>query len=96
MIKLPPTEFPFGKYDGQTIPNHIYMAVHYGEVKDAIKWLKNQNIIGYIDGMELEIRPRTDTYGILIEDEEGFVSWAHIPNDIFEKFLRDNNDRKTD
>ena len=84
MIKLPPSEFTFGKYNGQTIPYEVQV---YSE-KDYINWLKSQNIIGYIEGMELEIRPRTDSYGIMIEDEDGFVSWAHIPDDIFERFLK--------
>lgn len=86
MIKLPPSEFTFGKYNAYTIPHNIIVSPN---TKDWIDWLENQNIIGYIEGMELEIRPRTNYYGVMIEDEDGFVSWSHIPDDIFDKFLRD-------
>jgi hypothetical protein len=89
MIKLSPTAFPFGRYEGLTIPSHIQMT----DSKSFVKWLKEQNIIGYIDGMELEIRPRTDSYGVMIEDENGYETWAHVPNDIWEKYLEEENDQ---
>lgn len=86
MIKLPPTAFPFGKYEAGTIPHYIQTT----DSKSFVKWLKEQNIIGYIGGMELEIRPRTDSYGVMIEDESGYETWAHVPNDIWEKYLKEN------
>ena len=86
MTKLPPTAFPFGRYDGLTIPALIQTAT----TKKYIEWLRTQMIIGYIEGMELEIRPRTDQYGVLIAEEgTGYETWAHVPNDIWEKYLRE-------
>ncbi len=85
MQLLPPTSFPFGKYEGLTIPYEVQKM----NEKDYLKWLDTQLIVGYIDGMSLEIRPRTDSYGVLIEDEDGYETWAHIPNDIWEKYLKE-------
>jgi len=85
MPLLPPTEFTFGKYDRDTIPHKVHMY----SLKNYVNWLKEQIIIGYIKGIELEIRPRTDTYGVMIEDEDNFISWSHIPDDVFEKYLKD-------
>ena len=86
MVKLPPQSFPYGKYDGLTIPALIQNA----KAKPYLEWLRTQVIIGYIVGMELEIRPRTDYYGVLIEEEEtGYETWAHVPNDIWEAFLKE-------
>jgi hypothetical protein len=86
MVKLPPQSFPYGKYDGLTIPALIQTA----KKEQYLEWLRTQNIIGYIKGIELEIRPRTDTYGVLIEEEEtGYETWAHVPDDIFEAFLKE-------
>lgn len=85
MIKLSPSSFPFGKYDGATIPFDVQMATK----KEYLEWLRTQNIVGYIDGMSLEIRPRTEYYGILIEDEDSYETWAHVPNDIWEIFLKE-------
>jgi hypothetical protein len=85
MPLIPPTEFTFGKYDRNTIPHSVYMY----SLKDYVKWLKSQVIIGYIKGIELEIRPKTDTYGVMIEDEDGFISWSHIPDDVFDKYLKE-------
>lgn len=85
MVKLPPSSFPFGRYEGATIPFRLPM----GSQEKYLEWLRTQNIIGYIKGIELEIRPRTDTYGILIEDEDGYETWAHVPDDIWEMFLKE-------
>ncbi len=84
MQQLPPTAFPFGKYEGLTIPYEVQTMSE----KDYLKWLDTQVIIGYIDGMSLEIRPRTDSYGVLIADEDDYETWAHVPNDIWEKYLK--------
>ena len=84
MITLPPQSFPFGKYEGQTIPYQVQTMSE----KSYIEWLDTQLIVGYIKGMDLEIRPRTDSYGVLIEDEDGYETWAHVPNDIWEAFLK--------
>lgn len=84
MVKLPPQSFPFGRYDGVTIPHTVQTMSE----KLYLQWLSKQMIIGYIDGMSLEIRPRTDSYGVLIEDEDGYETWAHVPNDIWEAFLK--------
>ena len=80
---LPPSSFPFGRYNGLTIPAMIQTST----MKQYLEWLRTQIIIGYIKGMELEIRPRTDSHGVLIED--GYETWAHIPNDIWEEFLKE-------
>lgn len=85
MVKLPPLSFPFNRYDGATIPYEFVTA----KTKEYLEWLRTQIIIGYIDGMELKVKPRTDSYGVLIEDETGYETWAHIPNDIWEAFLKE-------
>jgi hypothetical protein len=85
MNKLHPSFFPFSNYDASTIPTSVYLA----SKKSFLEWLRTQIIIGYIKGLELEIRPRTDTYGVLIEDETGYETWAHVPDDIWEAFLKE-------
>lgn len=84
MVKLPPSSFPYERYDGATVP----IDVHMMSTEEYVKWLQTQVIIGYLEGMELEIRPRTDSYGILIDDD-GYETWAHVPNDIWEQFLKE-------
>ena len=84
MVKLPPSEFTYGKYNLNTIPNDVQMM----NTKGFVKWLKEQNIIGYIEGLELEIRPR-NAYGVMIEDEDGFVSWAHIHENVWKRYLKE-------
>jgi len=87
MVKLPPSSFPYGKYNGLTIPADIQIASE----KKYLEWLRTQNIIGYIHGRELEVRPSTNEYGVLIvdEDDENYETWAHVPDDIWEKFLKE-------
>ena len=87
MVKLPPSSFPYNKYDSSAIPASIHVSIE----RKYLEWLRTQIIIGYIVGLELEIRPRTDSYGILFEDEEGYQSWCHIPNDILDAFLKENS-----
>jgi len=84
MVKLLPSSFSYSKYDALTIPYSLALA----SKKKYLEWLRTQNIIGYLNGMELEIRPRSDSYGILIEDKDGYETWAHIPNNIFKAFLK--------
>lgn len=87
MVKLPPSSFPYNKYDGTTIPYSLATS----REKEYLEWLRTQIIIGYINGMELEIRPRTDSYGVLIEDEDGYETWAHVSNDIWKAFLKEKS-----
>lgn len=85
MIKLPPSSFPYERYDGATIPYKMAVA----STEKYLEWLRTQNIIGYIEGAKLEVRIKTDTYAVLIEDEDFYQSWAHVPDDIWEIFLKE-------
>lgn len=86
MVKLPPSSFPYGRYDGLTIP----VLIQTETTEKFLEWLRTQEILGYIHGSELEVRPRTDTYGVLIVEEETlYETWAHVPDYIWEEFLKE-------
>ena len=35
--------------------------------------------IGYCDGSRLYVRPKSDMYGLMLEDDEGEKFWFHYP-----------------
>lgn len=82
MIAFPPTEFTFGKYGIDIIP-----WVTLKSTDNFAAWLLNQNIIGYCNSMEVEIRPRPDCISVMFEDEDGWQGWTHIPTDVWTHFL---------
>ncbi len=85
MTQLPPTEFTFGRYDmwSGTLPWAVIKSTA-GYVTELLKL----DIIGYCHGSEIEIRPRTDTYAVMIYDEaEDFQGWCHVPEDVFKAYL---------
>jgi hypothetical protein len=79
---LPPSSFPWSRYKAGEIPTRVCFSP-----TEFHEYILEQNIIGYIEGSKLEIRPRSDSYGVLFEDEHGFQSWCHVPIDIFDTFL---------
>lgn len=81
MISLPPTEFTYGKYGMDIIPWVILKTTD-----NFVGWLLKQNIIGYCNSMEVEIRPRTDCMAVMFE-EDNWQGWVHIPLDIWTHFL---------
>lgn len=83
MNQLPPSEFTYGKYDMAALPwATIRSTAAYYE------YLLSLNIIGWCDSMECEIRPRPDDMAVMIEDEDGFQSWVHVPKDVWKEFMR--------
>lgn len=83
MIQLPSSEFTYAKYGYTDIPwDSVKSTASY------LEWLLAQNIIGYCNSMECEIRPRKDEMAVMFEIDN-WQSWAHIPMDIWEKYLRE-------
>ena len=86
MRKLSPSQFPWSRYHAETIPTHIRHSS-----KATVRWLFEQNIIGYCDGMELEVRPSDIAVGVLIE-VGSFETWAHLDDIVFEDYQRGSDD----
>lgn len=86
MLQLPPSEFTYGKYGRCEFPtwDEIKTTKNYND------WLLSQNIIGYCNSMEVEIRPRIDCMAIMFEDEDGQQGWNHIPITVWKGFINLN------
>ena len=82
MIQLAPIEFTFGRYGLGYIPWEVLKSDN-----GFIRWLLVQNIIGYCNSMECEIRPKVDEMAVMFEDETGWQSWFHIPIDVWIRYL---------
>lgn len=85
MLRLDETQFRFSNYDGGIISHKLYL----GEQCDFVAWLKNQVIVGYINGTELTCRPKKDTYGVLFDLGEDGEYWCHVCKYAFEQFLEE-------
>lgn len=83
MVQLPPTEFTYGRYNMSAVP-----WVDIRTTADYISWLLRQNIIGFCDSAECEIRPRSDDMAVMFEDDS-YQYWVHIPKDIWKGFERE-------
>jgi len=86
MKQLPPSEFTYGKYNMITLPWAVIRTTN-----NYITWILNQNIIGFCDSGECEIRPRPDEMAVMIEDAENnnYQYWIHIPKDVWKDFLQE-------
>ena len=82
MKELSPGRFPWSRYEGGTIPNPLRHSV-----SEQVKWLSKQNIVGYCEGLKLEVRPRDHAVGILIDDA-GYETWAHLDIIVFEEYQK--------
>jgi len=83
MVQLPPSEFTFGRYGSIILPWDVIKST-----ADYVEWLLAQNITGYCNSGDCEIRPRPDDMAVMFEDEDGFQSWVHIPIDIWKEHLK--------
>lgn len=88
MVQLPPTEFTYSKYGNVGIP---WAAIK--TTKSYYEWLLAQNIIGYCNSLECEIRPRKDDMAVMFE-VDGFESWVHIPIEVWKAYLKQLNKGK--
>lgn len=82
MIQLPPNEFSYGKYCMASLP---WKVIHSTDA--YYEYLLAQNIIGYCDSMECEIRPRPDDVAVMFEDDDGQF-WSHVPKDVWKEYMR--------
>lgn len=57
-------------------------------VHSYYEWLLSQTIIGCCNSMEVEIRPRADCMVVMFEEEDFHEGWCHVPNDVWEYFLK--------
>lgn len=85
MVQLPPTEFSYSRYGTIILPWDVIKST-----ANYLKWLLAQNIIGYCNSMECEIRPRTNDMAVMFEID-GFYSWIHIPIHIWKQYLKQLN-----
>lgn len=82
MIQLPPDEFIFSKYDRLLLP-----WATIGTTDAYYEYLLSQNIVGYCDSGECEIRPRPDV-AVMFEDEDGCQSWVHVPKNVWGEYMK--------
>lgn len=82
MRQLSPIEFTYGKYGTIVVPWATIKST-----ADYVKWLLEQNIIGYCNSLEIKIRPRTDNIAIMIE-KDGWIGWCHILINTWKKYLK--------
>lgn len=85
MIQFPSFEFTYGKYGSSIIPWKVIKST-----EAYIKFLLSKNIIGYCKSIECKIRPRKDDMAVMFEIDD-WQSWVHIPIDIWQKFLENEN-----
>lgn len=83
MVQLPPTEFTFSKYNMTALPWTVIKSA-----ETYYKHLLALNIVGYCNSGECEIRPRPDDMAVMLEDENGYQSWTHVPKDIWNEYLK--------
>lgn len=46
-----------------------------------------KRLVGYCDGGRLRVRPKSDMYGIMLEDDDHEKFWFHYPKDCFDEIL---------
>ena len=46
-----------------------------------------KRLAGYCDGSRLSVRPRDDSYAIMLEDDDNEKFWFHYPKDSFDEII---------
>lgn len=78
MEELNPELFRWDNYEpdyGARLDLDYRMSIDYEIMRLEIK----HRIVGYCDGARLYVRPRSDCYGIMLEDDDGEPFWFHFP-----------------
>ena len=52
--------------------------------------------IGYCQGSRLSVRPKSDMYGIMLEDDDGEKFWFHYPRTCLDRIIDGINWEKLD
>ena len=58
-------------------------SIDYNIVRREIR----SRCVGYCDGGRLSIRPRSDCYGVMLEDDDGECFWFHFPKSAFDQMI---------
>ena len=87
MEELNPELFTWDNYEadyGARLDLDYSQSLDYNIVRREIK----NRCVGYCDGGRLSIRPRSDCYGVMLEDDEGEPFWFHFPKAALDKMMR--------
>ena len=86
MKELNPELFTWDNYEadyGARLDLDYSQSIDYNIVRREIK----SRCIGYCDGGRLSIRPRSDCYGVMLEDDDGERFWFHFPKNALNQML---------
>ena len=89
MLQLLPQSFTFSNYNAE-IPFEVF-------VDDTLllKWLKQQEIIGY--NKCSSYKQEKDYTAVLIHNKtDGWKAWSHIPDRVWQKFMKWEKEKKND
>ena len=65
------------------------MGLDFADTLDGRKMKREivRRLVGYCDGSRLSVRPRTDSYAIMLEDDEGERFWFHYPKNYCDEII---------
>ena len=86
MNELNPELFTYGKYEpnyGARLDLDFRSSIDDKIMAREIK----RRCIGWCDGSRLLVRPKSDSYAVMLEDDDFEQFWFHWPKVSFEKIL---------
>ena len=81
-----PELFTWNNYEadyGARLDLDYRQSIDYNIMRKEIK----DRIVGYCDGGRLYVRPRSDCYGVMLEDDDGDCFWFHFPKDALDEMI---------
>lgn len=86
MEELNPELFTWDIYEsnyGARLDLDYCQSIDYNIMHKEIK----DRCVGYCDGGRLYVRPRSDCYGVMLEDDDGEKFWFHFPKDALDQMI---------
>ena len=86
MEELNPELFTWDIYEadyGARLDLDYSKSIDYNIMRKEIK----DRCVGYCDGGRLYVRPRSDCYGVMLEDDDGEPFWFHFPKDVLDEMI---------
>ena len=85
--KIDPELFTWENYE----PDFGYrVGLNFADTLDILKMKREivRRLVGYCDGSRLSVRPRTNSYAIMLDDDDGERFWFHYPKFNFDEILK--------
>ena len=84
--ELDPELFTYRKYEPNYGARLDLDFMHSIDDKTMSREIKKR-CVGYCDGARLLVRPKSDSYAVMLEDDDFEQFWFHWPKESFEKIL---------